>query len=143
MSVGISAFAHDRKTGSRVTLGHKSLHTWTGSISKLLSGSGKGQHKTMVPETEKIRNPRSPSGDSFLTVKRGGRAQTEHDAPVGLGRQGPGFGTAEATGIREAGGHRGGSCAEGVPRTLCGRRNGLHMHRAGLRKACQEVLLQG
>lgn len=26
---------------------------------------------------------------------------------------------------------------------LCGRRNGLHMHRAGLRKAYKEVLLQG
>lgn len=87
MSVGISAFAHDRKTGTRVTLGRRSLHNWTGSISKLLSGSGKGQHKTMVPETEKIRFPRSPSGDNFLTVKWGGGAQVEHDAPVDLGRR--------------------------------------------------------
>lgn len=132
--MGISAFAHDRKTGTRVTLGH----TWTGSIGKLLSGSGEGQHKSTVPETEKIRFPRSPSGDTFLIVKWRGRAQIEHDAPVDLGRQEPGFGTAEVTD-----GHRGGSCAEGVPRTLCGRRNGLHMHRAGLRKAYQEALLQG
>lgn len=69
VNVGISAFAHDRKTGTRVILGHRSLHNWNGSTSKLLSGSGKGWYKTMVPKTEKISFPRSPSWDSFLIVK--------------------------------------------------------------------------
>lgn len=68
-----------------------------------------------------------------------GRAGCSHEH----GEKGPGFGTAEATEICEAGGHRGGSCAEGVPRTLCGRRNGLHMHREELRKAYQRRYYKG